>query len=301
MLCAVHRFTRESHPRNPRRNTQGSVWPSTWASRGPAKITVQSPITEALGEVQPQGPSPGNGAGGREEAAILPHLSTGAAVGSRESRVSAAGLLAPSGAASERRSGSLGFSAVHSVRCAAVLHLSENMPWAQRRHATAVARPGPLDVGVSSLPLLARGPVFPVAAGRAWRSAPHVLFALSLWPRGAGQAGSLPLCHQPESSALRGHARGQLGLSRRPLQSTASRPATCCHGGRQAGGRWTQAAGARVPGARAFPAGRLRRPAPLGAPSETQAASRCSEFAARPVASGEAAAPASPTVPSPAV
>lgn len=81
VLCAVHRFTRESHPRNPRRNTQGSVWPSTWASRGPAKITVQSPITEALGEVQPQGPSPGNGAGGREEAAILPHLSTGAAVG----------------------------------------------------------------------------------------------------------------------------------------------------------------------------------------------------------------------------
>lgn len=147
VLCAVHRFTRESHPRNPRRNTQGSVWPSTWASRGPAKITVQSPITEALGEVQPQGPSPGNGAGGREEAAILPHLSTGAAVGGRESRVSAAGLLAPSGAASERRSGSLGFSAVHSVRCAAVLHLSENVPWAQRRHATAVARPGPLDVG----------------------------------------------------------------------------------------------------------------------------------------------------------
>lgn len=66
---------------------------------------------------------------------------------SRESRVSAAGLLAPSGAASERRSGSLGFSAVHSVRCAAILHLSENVPWAQRRHATAVARPGPLDVG----------------------------------------------------------------------------------------------------------------------------------------------------------
>lgn len=66
---------------------------------------------------------------------------------SRESRVSAAGLLAPSGAASERRSGSLGFSAVHSLRCAAVLHLSENVPWAQRRHATAVARPGPLDVG----------------------------------------------------------------------------------------------------------------------------------------------------------
>lgn len=93
------------------------------------------------------GAQPGNGAGGREEAAILPHLSTGAAVGSRESRVSAAGLLAPSGAASERRSGSLGFSAVHSVRCAAVLHLSENVPWAQRRHATAVARPGPLAVG----------------------------------------------------------------------------------------------------------------------------------------------------------
>lgn len=116
VLCAVHRFTCESHPRNPRRNTQGSVWPSTWASRGPAKITVQSPITEALGEVQPQGPSPGNGAGGREEAAILPHLSTGAAVGSRESRVSAAGLLAPSGAASERRSGSLCCSQ-RQVRC----------------------------------------------------------------------------------------------------------------------------------------------------------------------------------------
>lgn len=110
------------------------------------------------------------------------------------------------------------------------------------RGAARPSRRGPS--GVSSLPLLARGPVFPVAAGRARRSAPHALFALSLWPRGAGQAGSLPLCHQRESSALRGRARGQLGLSRRPLQSTASRPATRCHGGRQAGGRWTQAAGA---------------------------------------------------------
>lgn len=279
------------------------MWPSTWASRGPAKITVQSPITEALGEVQPQGPSPGNGAGGREEAAILPHLSTGAAVGSRESRVSAAGLLAPSGAASERRSGSLGFSAVHSVRCAAVLHLSENVPWAQRRHAMAVARPGPLDVGRRvSVPCLC-WPEVPFSPWlRAGRGAQlHTPSSLSVYGRvGRVRPALCPSATSPRALLLE-DARAV--SSDYPGGRSSPRPADLrciltAAARLEADGRRRRA---RVPGARAFPAGRLRRPPPLGAPSETEAASRCAEFAARPVASGEAAAPASPTVPSPAV
>lgn len=273
------------------------MWPSTRASRGPAKITVQSPITEALGEVQPQGPSPGNGARGSSDSAAPKHRRRRR---SRESRVSAAGLLAPSGAASERRSGSLGFSAVHSVRCAAVLHLSENVPWAQRRHATAVARPGPLDVGRRvSVPCLCwlEVPFSPwLRAGRGAQL--HTPSSLSVYGRVARVGPALcPSATSPRALLLE-DARAV--SSDYPGGRSSPRPADLHTAAArlEADGRRRRA---RVPGARAFPAGRLRRPAPLGAPSETQAASRCSEFAARPVASGEAAAPASPTVPSPAV